>query len=130
MVPRRVLPLIVLLVLAAPRPARADFFITPFAGMKFGGSTTIVAGNGSTGAPTAGPATSSALGEVHDVAVDSSGNLYIADYGNNLVEKVTPGGTLSIFAFSGAEVFGSIISGVNPAGGLPPFLALALLMIT
>lgn len=42
MVPRRVLPLIVLLVLAAPRPARADFFITPFAGMKFGGSTTIV----------------------------------------------------------------------------------------
>ena len=39
---RRVLPLIVLLVLAAPRPARADFFVTPFAGVKFGGSTTIV----------------------------------------------------------------------------------------
>jgi hypothetical protein len=30
------------LLLAAPRTARADFFIIPFAGMKFGGSTSIV----------------------------------------------------------------------------------------
>jgi hypothetical protein len=30
------------LVLALPGVARADFFIAPFAGMKFGGSTTIV----------------------------------------------------------------------------------------
>lgn len=31
-----------LLLLAAPATARADFFIVPFAGMKFGGSTSIV----------------------------------------------------------------------------------------
>lgn len=30
------------LLLALPRAARADFFINPFAGMKFGGSTSIV----------------------------------------------------------------------------------------
>ena len=30
------------LLLAAPVPARADFFIVPFLGMKFGGSTSIV----------------------------------------------------------------------------------------
>ena len=30
------------LLVASPRAARADFFIVPFAGMKFGGSTTIV----------------------------------------------------------------------------------------
>ena len=31
-----------LVVLASPRAAAADFFITPFLGMKFGGSTSIV----------------------------------------------------------------------------------------
>jgi hypothetical protein len=31
-----------LLLAAAPASARADFFIAPFAGMKFGGSTSIV----------------------------------------------------------------------------------------
>src|SRR6187431_3704895 len=30
------------LLVALPRPARADFFVIPFAGMKFGGSTSIV----------------------------------------------------------------------------------------
>jgi hypothetical protein len=30
------------LLVALPRTARADFFVIPFAGMKFGGSTTIV----------------------------------------------------------------------------------------
>ena len=32
----------VLVLLASPRAAAADFFITPFTGMKFGGSTSIV----------------------------------------------------------------------------------------
>ena len=32
----------VVLLLALPRAARADFFVIPFAGMKFGGSTSIV----------------------------------------------------------------------------------------
>jgi hypothetical protein len=31
-----------LLLIALPRAARADFFVIPFAGMKFGGSTSIV----------------------------------------------------------------------------------------
>ncbi len=35
------------------------------------------------------------------VAVDSSGNLYIADPQNDVIEKVTPGGTLSIIAGTG-----------------------------
>jgi streptogramin lyase len=32
------------------------------------------------------------------VAFDASGNLYIADYGNNVIRKVTPGGIDSVFA--------------------------------
>ena len=63
-----------------------------------GGTLSIIAGTGTSGLPTAGPATSSELNGPDGVAVDSSGNVYIADTGNNVVEKVTPGGTLSIIA--------------------------------
>ena len=67
-----------------------------------GGTLSIVAGTGAAGAPTPGPATSSKLSYPLGVAVDAAGNVYIADAGNNRVEKVTPGGTLSIFAGTGA----------------------------
>ena len=65
------------------------------------GTLSILAGDGTSGAPTAGLATASMLDSPHGVAVDSSGNVYIADASNNLVEKVTPAGTLSIFAGTG-----------------------------
>jgi len=53
-----------------------------------GGTLSIFAGTGTIGTPTAGPATSSNLSSPRGVAVDSSGNVYIADYGNNRIEKV------------------------------------------
>ncbi len=62
------------------------------------GTLSIIAGNGTYGAPVAGPATSSPLGEVWGVAVDSSGNVYIVDDTEQVIEKVTPSGTLSVFA--------------------------------
>ena len=61
----------------------------------------MVAGTGTAGAPTAGPATSSRLNRETAVAADSSGNLYIADTNNNEVEKVTASGTLSVIAGTG-----------------------------
>jgi sugar lactone lactonase YvrE len=66
------------------------------------GNLSIIAGNGSQGAPVAGPATSSPLSGLTDVAVDSAGNLYIADFGNSRVEKVTASGMLSVFAGNGS----------------------------
>jgi hypothetical protein len=82
------------------------------------GTLSIIAGKSGIGAePTPGPATSSALGNPEGVAVDSAGNVYIADTGNNLVEKVTPSGTLSIIAGSyppGTPTPGPAIS--SPAG--------------
>jgi sugar lactone lactonase YvrE len=35
-------------------------------------------------------ATSEPLGDPDGVAIDASGDVYIADYGKNLVEEVTP----------------------------------------
>ncbi len=75
-----------------------------------GGTLSIIAGTGGFGAPTPGPATSSELASPTGLAVDNSGNLYVADSGNNVIEKITSGGTLSIFA-------GTLGSSGNPTPG-------------
>jgi streptogramin lyase len=65
------------------------------------GVLSIVAGNGQGDKPTPGPATHSALAFPSGVAVDASGNLYIADTFNNRVEKVSSKGVLSVYAGTG-----------------------------
>jgi len=67
-----------------------------------GGALSIIAGTGSPGAPTPGPATSSDLRSPTGVAVDPDGNVYVADHKNDVVEEVTLGGTLSIIAGTGS----------------------------
>jgi sugar lactone lactonase YvrE len=65
------------------------------------GVLSIVAGTGTGGRPTAGPATRSDLDFPTGVAVDALGDLFIADSMNNEIEKVTPAGTLSVVAGTG-----------------------------
>ena len=75
-----------------------------------GGTISTVAGNGTAGYSGDGAAASSA--ELYDptgVAVDSSGNLYIADSVNNVVRKVTSSGTITTFA--GSNTLGAGYSG-------------------
>ena len=56
------------------------------------GVITTVAGNGTYGySGDGGPATSAEMGYPSAVAVDSAGNLYIADWRNNCIRKVTNG---------------------------------------
>jgi NHL repeat len=43
-------------------------------------------------------ATSAQIGQPFSVATDSSGNVYVTDVTNNLVHKVTPGGSVTTFA--------------------------------
>jgi len=63
--------------------------------------TTIAGGGASTGCAFAGAATSATLSGPKGVAVDGSGNVYIADTTNNCIRKVS-GGNISLYAGTGA----------------------------
>ncbi len=64
-----------------------------------GGVITTIAGNGTAGyTGDKGPAASAELNDPTAVALDPSGNLYIADSANNVVRMVTPSGTITTFA--------------------------------
>jgi sugar lactone lactonase YvrE len=67
-----------------------------------GGIISTVAGNGNAGySGDGGPPTSALLSGSKGVALDVTGNLFIADSGNNRIRKVTPGGIISTVAGNG-----------------------------
>ncbi len=72
-----------------------------------GGTMTIVAGTGGQFGYSGdgGPATQAKLNQPTDIALDSLGNLYIADTGNNTIRVVSPSGTIRSFAGSGPGGF-------------------------
>jgi sugar lactone lactonase YvrE len=71
-----------------------------------GGIISTIAGNGNLGASEdGGPASSASLSDAMGVAVDASGNLYIADASNRRIRKVTPGGMISTAAGIGIQGF-------------------------
>jgi uncharacterized protein (TIGR03437 family) len=63
-----------------------------------------------------GQATSAVLYDPQDVAVDSLGNVYIADFGNNRVREVTPLGIISLFAGTGSR--GQSGDGASPLAAI------------
>jgi hypothetical protein len=66
------------------------------------GKIALVAGNGTPGyTGDGGPATSAELDSPQSVAVDSSGDLFIADTYNNAIREVTPNGTITTIAGNG-----------------------------
>jgi uncharacterized protein (TIGR03437 family) len=71
-----------------------------------GGVITTVAGNGTAGfGGDNGPATSAQLNNPYVVAMDSAGNLYIADRSNSRIRKVS-NGTITTVAGNGTPGFG------------------------
>ena len=67
-----------------------------------GGTITTVAGQGTGGYDgDGGPATKALLNYPEDVALDSAGNLYIADTGNNVIRKVDSKGVITTVAGTG-----------------------------
>lgn len=66
------------------------------------GDVTTFAGNGVAGADN-GPAASASFHSPNGVAVDAAGNVYVGDFFNNKVRKITPDGRVSTLAGSGAR---------------------------
>jgi hypothetical protein len=71
------------------------------------GIITTVAGTGTGGYNGEGTATAKPIYFPRDVALDSAGNLYIADTSNNRIRKVTSGGTISTIAGTGTGGYNS-----------------------
>src|SRR5437867_1210398 len=70
------------------------------------GIITTVAGSGTGGfSGDRGPAVSAQLNFPYSVAVDASGNLFIADTLNHRIRKVTPDGIITTVAGSGTGGF-------------------------
>ena len=68
------------------------------------GLISTIAGNGIAGfSGDGGPAISAQINSAEGTAVDSAGNLYIADTGNSRIRKVTPDGVISTIAGNGIE---------------------------
>jgi hypothetical protein len=67
-----------------------------------GGVLTTIAGTGTGGyAGDGGPATSAQLNTPDDIAIDSSGDLFFTDPGNDVVREITPDGTIQTMAGTG-----------------------------
>ena len=86
--------------------------ISVFAGVPVNSITGSYSGDG-------GQATAAYLSQPSDVAIDGSGNVYIADYGNGRVRKVDATGKISTFVGGGTGYFnggtGTAVA-ISPSG--------------
>jgi hypothetical protein len=65
------------------------------------GVVSTFAGNAVGGAAN-GIGTAASFSSLQGIAIDAAGNLYVADSGNQMIRKITPDGTVSTFAGTGA----------------------------
>ena len=83
----------------------ADFENNRIRKVDSSGNISTVAGSTRGFSGDNGPATAAQLLKPSGIAVDSSGNLFIADYGNHSIRKVDSGGMISTVAGNGTEGF-------------------------
>ena len=63
-----------------------------------GGSVATFAGTAGIAGSTDGQGTGATFNNPTGVAVDSSGNVFVADSGNSVIRRISPGGTVTTFA--------------------------------
>jgi hypothetical protein len=79
----------------------ADAYVHRVRKVSRGGTINAFAGGGSA-LGDGGPATSAQLSQPFGVAVDGQGNVYISEYADHRVRKVSPAGAITTFAGTGA----------------------------
>jgi hypothetical protein len=80
----------------------ADFFNNRIREVGTDGIIRTIAGNGTQGySGDGGPATNASLNQISGVAVDDSGNLFLAQSGNDVVREVNAGGIITTVAGDG-----------------------------
>ncbi|MCH6484830.1 FG-GAP-like repeat-containing protein [Pseudoxanthomonas sp. LH2527] len=94
--------------------AAGNLYIADHAGSRIrkvtqNGIISTIAGTGTRGySGDGGPATAARLYDPADVEVDAAGNVYIADFGNHRIRRITPGGTITTIAGTGANGYGGM----------------------
>jgi sugar lactone lactonase YvrE len=69
------------------------------------GAVTTIAGSGTAGFADNATGTSAQFNRPFGVAVDSTGNVYVADYDNHRIRKISPAGAVSTLAGNGEQGF-------------------------
>jgi sugar lactone lactonase YvrE len=88
-----------------------------------GGVVTTMAGSAGAAGSADGTGAAARFNNPGGVAVDGAGNVYVADYGNATIRKITPSGDTTTVA--GMAGVAGIVLGAAPRFALPAFLAIS-----
>jgi len=102
----------------------ADYYNHKIRKVTSSGVVSTLAGSGTSGSTDA-TGTAASFNYPTDVAVDSSGNIYVADKNNNKIRKITPAGVVTTLAGSADNSSGSVDgTGTAASFNFPSGLAL------
>jgi gliding motility-associated-like protein len=95
---------------ATPQTYMVNSTITPLQPTNNGGAVpatifgdvTTLAGSGAFGS-TNGQGTAASFSTLYSITTDAAGDMYVADYNNNLIRKITKTGAVTTFAGSGGQ---------------------------